>query len=71
MSDFENLKKLAGEEKVNHPSHYNREDAMEAIDEMILVFGKEAVKNFCLCIFSCNFKHSLYICNKCCYKYFG
>lgn len=49
MSDFENLKKLVGEEKVNHPSHYNREDAMEAIDEMILVFGKEAVKNFCLC----------------------
>lgn len=36
-------------EKVNHPSHYNREDAMEAIDEMVLVFGKEAVKNFCLC----------------------
>ena len=47
--NFENLKKLAGEEKVNHPSHYNREDAMECIDEMILIFGKEAVKNFCLC----------------------
>ena len=31
MSDFENLKKLAGEEKVDHPSHYNREDAIEAI----------------------------------------
>ena len=49
MSDFENLKKLVGEEKVNHPSHYNREDAMECIEEMVLVFGKEAVKNFCLC----------------------
>lgn len=38
-----------GKEKVNHPSYYNRENAMECIDEMILVFGKEAVKNFCLC----------------------
>ena len=34
---------------VNHPSHYNRENAMECIDEMELIFGKEAVKNFCLC----------------------
>lgn len=49
MANFENLKKLADEEKVDHPSHYNRPDAMEAIDEMILIFGKEAVKNFCLC----------------------
>ena len=49
MSKYENLIKLAGEEKVDHPSHYNREDAMECIDEMILIFGKEAVKNFCLC----------------------
>lgn len=36
-------------EKVNHPSHYNREESMECIDEMILVFGKNAVMNFCLC----------------------
>jgi hypothetical protein len=36
-------------ETVNHPSHYNRENAMECIDEMVLVFGEEAVKNFCLC----------------------
>ncbi len=34
---------------VNHPTHYNRENAMECIDEMELIFGKEAVKNFCLC----------------------
>ena len=46
---FENIKKLAGEEKVDHPSHYNREDSIECIDEMILVFGKEKVKDFCLC----------------------
>lgn len=39
----------ATDEVVNHPSHYNREGAMECIDEMILVFGVEAVKNFCLC----------------------
>jgi hypothetical protein len=41
-------KKLA-KENVNHPKHYNREGGMECIDEMILVFGKEAVRNFCLC----------------------
>ena len=35
-------------ETVNHPSHYNREGAMECIDEMIMVFGTEAVKKFCL-----------------------
>ena len=34
-------------EKVNHPDHYNR--GMECIDEMIAVFGIEAVKNFCIC----------------------
>lgn len=36
-------------DNVNHPSHYNRENSIECIDEMIAVFGKEAVKNFCLC----------------------
>ena len=34
---------------VNHPSHDCRENAMECIDEMILLFGKEVVKHFCLC----------------------
>jgi hypothetical protein len=34
---------------INHPSHYCRDGGMESIDEMVLVFGKEAVKNFCLC----------------------
>lgn len=33
---------------VKHPSHYCREGAMECIDEMVLLFGKEAVKNYCL-----------------------
>lgn len=35
-------------EMVNHPSHYNQ-GGMECIDEMILIFGKEATMNFCLC----------------------
>lgn len=34
---------------VDHLFHYNRDGAMECIDEMVLIFGKEAVKNFCLC----------------------
>ncbi len=34
---------------INHPKHYCREGGMESIEEMVLVFGKEAVKNFCLC----------------------
>ena len=33
---------------VNHPQHYNRDGAMECIDEMIAIFGKTAVKHFCL-----------------------
>lgn len=33
---------------VNHPPHYCQ-GGMECIDEMVLIFGKEAVKNFCLC----------------------
>lgn len=44
------MKQLDTEEDViNHPSHYNREGAMESIEEMELIFGKEAVKHFCLC----------------------
>lgn len=35
-------------DKVTHPSHYNREGAMQCIDEMRLVFGDEAVIHFCL-----------------------
>jgi hypothetical protein len=34
---------------IKHPNHYCREGAMECIDEMVMVFGKEVVKNFCLC----------------------
>ena len=34
---------------VERPRHYNREGAAESIDEMVLVFGPEAVMHFCLC----------------------
>lgn len=34
-------------DNVDHPKHYNR--SVECIDEMIAVFGVEAVKHFCLC----------------------
>ena len=43
---FGNTKKEDG--LVSHPNHYNREGAMECIDEMELIFGKQAVMNFCL-----------------------
>lgn len=33
---------------VDHPKHYTREGGMECIDEMLLIFGTEAVKNFCV-----------------------
>ncbi len=34
-------------EAVNHPSHYQGKH--ECIDEMIALFGVEAVKHFCMC----------------------
>ena len=45
----EQVKKKVKGDPVNHPAHYEREGAMECIDEMLLIFGKEAVMNFCLC----------------------
>lgn len=35
-------------EMVDHPAHYNREGAMECIDEMVAIFGVERVMTFCL-----------------------
>lgn len=35
-------------DKVNHPTHYNVHKH-ECIDEMVAVFGVEAVKHFCKC----------------------
>lgn len=38
-----------GNDNVNHPSHYCQDGSMECIDEMLEVFGTQAVMNFCLC----------------------
>lgn len=35
-------------DNVNHPAHYCQDGAVECIDEMLQVFGVEAVMNFCL-----------------------
>lgn len=37
----------AAKETVNHPAHYQGKH--ECIDEMIALFGVEAVKHFCMC----------------------
>lgn len=34
---------------INHPKHYCREDAIECLEEMRLVFGDDIVAAFCLC----------------------
>ena len=34
-------------DNVNHPKHDCREGAMECLDEMILLYGKDAVATFC------------------------
>lgn len=39
---------MSNTEMVNHPRHYGRDGAMECIDEMLLIFGVEAVRHFCL-----------------------
>lgn len=51
-SHWEGIGKIMNETKednVEHPKHYNRQGGMECLEEMILIFGKEVVKNFCLC----------------------
>ena len=53
MSDEEVIKAYrivfpSGEpDMVNHPKHYNREGAMECIEEMIVVFGIVPTYHFC------------------------
>ena len=39
---------LEAADHVNHPSHYNREGAIECIDEMIKTYGPTATAYFCL-----------------------
>lgn len=45
-AQLENLKPASA---INHPPHYNREGGMECIDEMIIMFGIDAVMDFCKC----------------------
>lgn len=49
IKDMEEVYEEVTNDNVNHPKHYGREGAMECIDEMVLVFGKDAVMEFCLC----------------------
>ena len=37
-----------GANNVDHPRHYQQEDAMECIDEMVVAFGIEATIHFCV-----------------------
>lgn len=39
---------IAQRDMVNHPDHYTQ-GGMECIDEMVMIFGTEAVKHFCVC----------------------
>lgn len=48
MDEIENSKKKQEQNLISHPRHYNREGAIECIDEMELIYGSEAVMWFCL-----------------------
>ena len=39
----------AVKEEVNHPSRYNGNTSLECIDVMKVIFGCDAVHDFCLC----------------------
>ena len=49
MPGFAIDEKPEKEDIINHPDHYCREDAMECIDEMVAIFGKPRVRDFCIC----------------------
>ena len=36
------------QERVNHPSHYQSENGIEAIDAIVAALGKEGAKFFCM-----------------------
>ena len=38
---------VCNKEEVNHPSHYNRENALECIEEMLMLYTKDEVMAFC------------------------
>lgn len=43
-----NLEDTKAGTMVNHPRHYNRENAIECIDEMEMIYGTKALMHFCL-----------------------
>jgi len=45
---YDDLKNSIQEDPINHPKHYCREGGMECLEEMELVFGRDAVRTFCL-----------------------
>lgn len=45
----DDLRNSVHNDPINHPKHYCREGGIESIEEMVLVFGREAVMHFCLC----------------------
>lgn len=47
LEDVE-IEEIPVEDNVNHPNHYTN-GGMECIEEMVMIFGKEAVMNFCIC----------------------
>lgn len=51
---------LAEMDNVNHPSHYNIEERKECIEEMLELFGVDAVKIFCeLNAYKYRYRHEL------------
>ena len=47
FGDDETEEQPVADDHVNHPAHYQGKN--ECIDVMIAMFGKEAVKHFCMC----------------------
>ena len=45
---YREVKHMKDNSKVNHPEHYNKY-LFECIDEMVILFGVEAVIAFCKC----------------------
>ena len=45
---------------IDHPRHYNRDGAIECIDEMEMIFGPEMTMHFCLgCVFKYRYRAGL------------
>lgn len=47
LENIKNNYTIINKEKVNHPKHYNRENAMECIEEMVMLFGVKETQIFC------------------------